>query len=86
MRRRIRAVVLAVIVPAVVVPVGYALSLDARRTAVHPGDTIDAVSAQAPIVATTAAVTSLPEIPDPAKLFAVGAMLCGIAAAMRRAE
>ena len=88
MRKRIRIVGLAALVAAVVVPVGFALSLDTRRTSyVQAPAPLADVSATLPLVATTtAAVSSLPDIPDPAKLFAVGAMLCGIAAAMKRTE
>ena len=88
MRKRIRILVLAALVAAVVVPVGFALSVDARRTTdVQATGPLTDVSVTLPLVTTTtAAVTSLPDIPDPAKLFAVGAMLCGIAAAMRRAD
>ena len=88
MRKRIRVVVLGALVPAVVVPVGFALSLDSSRRAarLHPSVPTASVAVPSPIFATTStAFTTLVDVPDSAKLFAVGAMLCGIAAAMRRA-
>jgi len=88
MGKRIRVLVLAAVVAAVVVPVGFALSLDSSRRAarMHPGVTTADVAVPSPIFATTStAFTTLVDIPDSAKLFAAGAMLCGIAAAMRRA-
>jgi hypothetical protein len=87
MRKRIRVLVLAAVVAAVVVPVGFALSLDRRAARLHPSvSTAHVTAAPSPIFATTStAFTTLVDVPDSAKLFAVGAMLCGIAAAMRRA-
>ena len=89
MRKRIRVLVLAAIVAAVVVPVGFALSLDSSRRAARMYRSVPAVDVAAPspiIATTTTAFTTLVDVPDSAKLFAVGAMLCGIAAAMRRAS
>lgn len=89
MRKRIRILMLAAIVAAVIVPVGFALSLDSRTRPALPPSSMHLPLADfaepSPFVATTtAAMTSLPEIPDAAKLFAVGTVLCGLAAAMRR--
>lgn len=77
---------LAAIVAAVVVPVGFALSVDpSRRASKTYGSVATAdVTTPLPIVATT--TTAVTTLPDAAKLFAVGAVLCGIAAAMRRAS
>ena len=82
MRKRYRVLLLAMIVAAVVVPFGFALSLETPSA-----------SASGPLVVMTAArepsrltpglrnVT----VPDGAKLFGVGTMLVALAAAMRRA-
>lgn len=93
MRKRIRILIFAAIVAAIVVPVGFALSLDSK-----PHATALPVAARLPVAAvadspsfmatsTAFAVTTsaaLPEMPDAVKLFAVGTVLCGLAAAMRR--
>ena len=82
---------LAAVVAAVMVPVGFALSLDSRSRAMSSSShafapMADAASPSPFVATTTAAFTALPEIPDGAKLFAVGAALFGIAAAMRRSS
>lgn len=87
MRKRYRVLLLAAIVAAVVVPVGFALSLEAPPVGAR---------AAAPMVVATSAVTAPAlvrtapgvadvSVPEGAKLFAVGTMLCGLAAAVRRA-
>ncbi len=89
MRKNRRVLILATIVAAVVVPVGFTLSLDSRVGAVA-ADRDDLPAAQvvmqrAPFLAsTTAAVSGLPAVPEGAKLLVIGGLLFGVAAAMRR--
>jgi hypothetical protein len=92
MRKRYRVLLLAAIVAALIVPVGFALSLesDAGKIASHP-----------PAVNATAKPTSVstlvlmrtsnspygsirPTLPEGARLFFVGTALFGLAAVMRR--
>jgi hypothetical protein len=91
MRKRVRILLLVAVVAAIVVPVGFALSLDTSSTSVVPLHAIVPVSqvttSTGPIVATTSsAVIALPEIPDGAKLLATGCVLFGLAAAMKRSN
>ncbi|MGE0448720.1 MAG: hypothetical protein AB7Q29_03965 [Vicinamibacterales bacterium] len=88
MRKRVRVLLLAALVAAVVVPVGFALSLDASRRAASPREVLfvpasDVVSVPAPILASRTA-RLLPGVPDGAKLLVAGAALFGLAAAVRR--
>ena len=89
MRKRLRILILAAIVAAVVVPVGFALSLESGVRAVSAVRGVAPVAqvtrTRSPLVATTsAAVMSIPEVPEGAKLLAIGTALFGLAAAMRR--
>jgi len=83
---------LAAIVAAVIVPVGFALSLESTPLSAHPRSTV--------VVATTASTAPMPAlvqsessgiadlfgpVPDGAKLFFLGTVLFGLAAALRRA-
>jgi hypothetical protein len=91
MRKKVRILILAAIVAAVVVPVGFALSLETGNEAsaeIHGVVPVSQVTATSrPIVATTsAAVMALPHVPDGAKLLATGSVLFGLAAAMRRSS
>ena len=91
MRKRVRILIFAAIVAAVVVPVGFALSLESGSdvfTPVHGVLPISQVSTTTgPIITTTsAAVMALPHVPEGAKLFAIGSVLFGLAAAMRRSN
>src|SRR4029077_5425822 len=77
MRKRYRVLLLAALVAALVVPVGFALSLDTTPVAtqlIHTGLVPGAVAA--PTVPWT--------MPDAAKLFGVGTLLFGLAAAVKR--
>ena len=90
-KRRIRVLLFIALVAAVIVPVGFALSLesgDRAVSAVHGVVPVAQVrTMNSPIVATTtAAVTSLPEMPEGAKLLVIGTGLFGLAAAMRRSS
>ena len=78
MRKRYRVLLLAVLVAALVVPFGFALSVDSTpvATVVHTGLLPGAVPAPA-----------LPwTMPDAAKLLGVGTLLIGLAAAVRKAS
>jgi hypothetical protein len=93
MRRRYRVLVFAALVAALIVPVGYALSIDSRPKA--PRTAYAAVIPAA--AATVAAPTTMPRIsdatpvsmlvaaPDSAKLLCIGTVLFGLAAAVRKA-
>jgi hypothetical protein len=92
-RKRFRVLLFAAIVAAVAVPVGFALSLesDTPRT-YHPVRPV-AVTTSSTVVASTVVVapavtradSSPRQVPDAAKLFLVGTVLFGLAAAVRRA-
>lgn len=75
MRKRYRVLLLAALVAALVVPVGFALSLDSTSvaTVVHSGVVMP---------------SALPSwaMPDAAKLFFVGSLLFGLAAVVRKAS
>jgi len=73
MRKRYRVLLLAALVAALVVPVGFALSLESSVS--------HAQTAAAPMVATTL----LPPVSDGAKLLMVGTLLIGLAAFVRKA-
>jgi hypothetical protein len=91
MRKRIRVPLLAALVAAIVVPVGFALSLPSGERAVPASRGVVPIAqiahvgvSGAPIASTSAAVTALPRVPEGAKLLAIGTALFGLAAAMRR--
>src|SRR5438034_4768653 len=97
MRKRYRVLVFASLVAALVVPVGYALSIESTQVATHapyagvPAAAVVPVTAAAAVAApmtihvgSTAAVTMRP-VPDAAKLFGIGALLFGLAAFVRKA-
>ena len=91
MRKRIRILLFAALVAAIIVPVGFALSLEsgerAAVSATHDVVPVAQLRTHYPIVATTtAAVTALPEVPEGAKLLAIGTALFGLAGAMRRSS
>jgi hypothetical protein len=94
MRKRIRVLILAAVVAAVVVPVGFALSLDsgvivhnASRSSVVVASS-SAAPMSSPILLGTRRDEApvLSTIPDGAKLFLVGTMLFGLAAVVRKAS
>lgn len=98
MRKRYRVLFFAALVAALVVPVGYALSIESAPgagnqrlgvvpvSAVATAQTPAAVPVTAPIVVRTGA-TGKPflQVSDTAKLFGLGAVLFGLAAAVRKA-
>ena len=73
MRKRYRVLVLAALVAALVVPVGFALSLESPA----PRARVSTTSIGAPML-------TYP-VPDSAKLFLVGTVLFGLAAFVRKA-
>ena len=91
MRKRYRIMLLAAIVAALVVPVGFALSLESVATTSHVQYATAASTANAamsapvlmPVRPTPSSLLQL--VPDGAKLFAVGTVLFGVAAIVRRA-
>jgi hypothetical protein len=74
MRKRSRGLLLWAVVAALIVPVGFALSLDSTPVATQ-------VIRSAVVVPTVLPSWS---VPDPAKLFFVGTVLFALAAAVRR--
>jgi hypothetical protein len=91
MRKRFRVLVLAATIAAVGVPLGFALSREADAVAITPhlqGAAVVASTMTVPAVAArdrAVSTSSLPSVPDGAKLLFVGTVLVGVAAAMRRA-
>ena len=89
MRKRFRVLVLAALVAAIVVPVGFALSTEsAAERAASSAHGIVPVSqittGRTPIVASTGAVFfQLPQFSEGVKFLAIGTALFGVAAAMR---
>jgi hypothetical protein len=88
MRKRYRIMLMAALVAALVVPVGFALSLDsdAKRDAAARTPMIAASTVAAPLSHDRPARwPPMPEVPDGAKLLLVGAGLFGLASAVRKA-
>ena len=92
MRKRFRVLVLAAIIAAIGVPLGFALSREADAVAVAPHVPGAAVVASTIAISPnvidrdrSASLFSLPSVPDGAKLLFVGTALFGVAAAVRRA-
>jgi hypothetical protein len=101
MRKRYRVLVFAALVAALVVPVGYALSVESTSLATpHAHFAAVVPAAAASVVPTAAAVVAAPiairpagapsapptyHVPDAAKLFGIGTVLFGLAAAVRKA-
>jgi hypothetical protein len=100
MRKRYRVLIFAALVAALVVPVGYALSVEstpaatpyphyaAVPTAASVASTAAVAAVAAPIAIRTAASPSPSpayQVPDAAKLLGIGTVLFGLAAAVRKA-
>jgi hypothetical protein len=92
MRKQFRVLILAAIVAAVAVRVGFALSLPSdsfRAASVQPGAGIVAstsVSAQGFLAGSRyTPVPQPPTVPDGVRLLGLGTLLFGLAAAVRRA-
>jgi len=81
-RKRIRVVILATIIAAGAVGVGFALSLESNASTVAAHTALAAMRSTArPLTP----VASLPQLPDAAKLFGLGTILIALAAVVRRA-
>jgi len=99
MRKRYRVLVLAAFVAALVVPVGYALSLEPQTPAakIARASLVNSTSATvvaspmmvhanaATIARAATSASPLDAVPDAGKLLLVGTMLFGLSALVRRA-
>jgi hypothetical protein len=95
MRKRYRILLLAAIVAALVVPVGYALSIEPQpvakyaRTGIVPAPAAAVVASPVLIRAASGSDATtdsrLLPVPDSAKLLLVGSVLLGLAAMVRKA-
>ena len=88
---RSEILIFATLAAALAVQLGFALSLEsgerAAVSATHGVVPVAQLRTHSPLVATTtAAVTALPEVPEGAKLLAIGTALFGLAGAMRRSS
>jgi hypothetical protein len=92
MRKRYRVLIFAALVAALIVPVGYALSIDStpKRTnaryavAIPTAATVVAAPVMMPHVGPSAPASLLSPVSDAAKLLCVGTVLFGLAAAVRK--
>ena len=94
MRKRYRVLIFAALVAALVVPVGYALSIDSKPKTTHatrynavPTAHVNVVAApvMVPRAAEATSETTLSPVSDAAKLLCIGTVLFGLAAAVRKA-
>lgn len=99
MRKRFRVLLLAGLVAAFVVPVGFALSLESQPVALRGASRAAAATTATAAVASSVVLAATPVhvstsssssvdrfvVPDAAKLLIVGTMLFGLAAAVRKA-
>src|SRR5690349_15591913 len=97
MRKRIRVLFLAAVVAAVIVPVGFALSVDPLVVSNHEPAATASSMARPALIATnvrgplvvmasgSSRVSPRPVLTDRAKLLVLGGVLFGLAAAVRRA-
>jgi hypothetical protein len=93
-RKRYRVLILATLVAAVAVPLGFALSLEstpARTVLVAPAPQPDinivaasSTKSQLTLVRTPSHTRPVPALPDGVKLLFVGSALFGLAGVMRR--
>jgi hypothetical protein len=91
MRKRYRVLVFAALVAALIVPVGYALSIDSRPKAVTgyaavvPAAAATVAAPTMPRIGDATPISMLFEASDSAKLLCIGTVLFGLAAAVRKA-
>jgi hypothetical protein len=93
MRKRYRILTFAALVAALAVPVGYAVSLESAPFTTRAHDRALGPVAAAAVIAPITLRRPDPSpahpdypVPDAAKLFGVGTILVGLAAALRRAS
>lgn len=86
MKKRLRIVLLAFLVAAIAVPVGFALSLESAQRANERGgvEPVARVITRPFISAESAPSVTLTQLPEGAKLVGVGSVLFVLAAVMRR--
>jgi len=93
MRKRYRVLLFAALVAALIVPVGYALSIDSKPKTTHAryevfpaaAATVVAAPVMMPHLAESTGETSMSPVSDAAKLLCIGTVLFGLAAAVRKA-
>jgi len=88
MRKRYRIVLLAAVIAALVVPLGFALSFESTPTPARDARLAPPVAmtmVDPSLAAAPGGATFLHTMPDAAKLLGVGTVLFGLAAALRRA-
>lgn len=89
-RKRFRVLLLATIVAAVAVPVGFALSLDPASPVYHATSVAPTAIVMPTFVSDSDAVggwfSSVSDVSDAVKLLLVGTTLFGLAAVVRRAS
>jgi hypothetical protein len=93
MRKRYRVLIFAALVAALVVPVGYALSIDTTQRAAHKRYVIVPAAAAVMAPATIAGVDDASpassimvlRVTDAGKLLCIGTVLFGLAAVVRKA-
>ena len=86
MRKRLRTLLLAFPVAAIVVPVGFALSLESAQRANERGgvEPVARVTTRPLALVDGAPAVTLTHVPEGAKLLGVGSVLFALAAVMRR--
>jgi hypothetical protein len=92
MRKRYRVLIFAALVAALIVPVGYALSIDSKPkavrtsyTAMMPAAATAVASPVMPLVGDAAPGSMMYPVSDSAKLLCIGTFLFGLAAVVRKA-
>lgn len=89
MRKRLRIVLLAVFVAAIVVPLGFSLSLESEHRTTAASRRVEPVSQvlisrSEPVASTVTISPWFTDVPEGAKLFGIGTALFALAAAMRK--
>jgi hypothetical protein len=89
--RKFRVLIFAAIVAALVVPVGFALSIESgpfQTSGAASAGIVASMSVSAPIVLGRSRHTAprWPQVSDGASLFGLGTLLIGLAVAVRRAR
>lgn len=92
MRKRYRVLLFAALVAALIVPVGYALSVDSslrganqkRYAAIPTASTVVAAPVMMPRAVDGSSPSILSPLADAAKLACIGTVLFGLAAALRK--